>query len=163
MKKDIFIDNNITSKYFSTPTDEEYKKLIDWLATHNNDTENDAYLVVSPYLLREYNESNRNARSETNILNIIIELTKQDRLVNFKKRELEAFQNKYFDKKTLKRLLSNPKDRNHIPAVLLSDRKMALSEDNNFRSDLDEFPDFAPITAKRPEDLDYRGENTEGV
>ena len=85
MKKDIFIDNNIASKYFSTPTDEEYKKLIEWLATYSKDEQNDAYLVVSPYLIREYNESNRNARSETNILNILIELTKQGRLINFTK------------------------------------------------------------------------------
>jgi hypothetical protein len=54
MKKDIFIDNNITSRYFSTPTDEEYKKLIDWLGTYNEDEKNDAYLVVSPYLIMSY-------------------------------------------------------------------------------------------------------------
>lgn len=30
MKKDIFIDNNIASK-FSNPLDPEYKKLIKWL------------------------------------------------------------------------------------------------------------------------------------
>jgi predicted nucleic acid-binding protein len=162
MKKDIFIDNNIASKYFSTPTDEEYKKLIDWLGTHDKEEENDAYLVVSPYLIREYNESNRNARSETNILNILIQLTKQGRLVHFTKKDIEAFQAKYFTKKVFKKLLSNAQDRNHIPAILLSDRKMALSEDNNFLSDLQEFPDFEPITAKRPENLNYKGENTEG-
>ena len=156
MKKDIFIDNNITSKYFSTPTDEEYKKLIEWLATYNEDEQNDAYLVVSPYLIREYNESNRNARSETNILNLLIEFTKQGRLVNFTKKQIEDFQQKYYSKKVLKNLLSNAKDRNHLPAVLLSDRKMALSEDNNFLSDLKEFSDFETITAKRPEHLNYK-------
>jgi predicted nucleic acid-binding protein len=163
MKKDIFIDNNIASKYFSTPTDEEYKKLIDWLGTHNKVEDKDAYLVVSPYLIREYNESNRNARSETNILNILIQLTKQGRLVHFTKKDIEAFQQKYFSNKVLKKLRTkDTKDRNHIPAVLLSDRKMALSEDNNFLSDLQEFPDFEPIIAKRPENLNYKGENTEG-
>ena len=156
MKKDIFIDNNITSKYFSTPTDEEYKKLIEWLATYNEDEQNDAYLVVSPYLIREYNESNRNARSETNILNLLIEFTKQGRLVNFTKKQIEDFQQKYYSKKVLKNLLSNAKDRNHLPAVLLSDRKMALSEDNNFLSDLKEFSDFETIIAKRPEHLNYK-------
>ena len=155
MKKDIFIDNNIASKYFSTPTDEEYKKLIEWLATYNEDEQNDAYLVVSPHLIREYNESNRNARSETNILNLLIEFTKQGRLVNFTKKQIEDFQQKYYSKKVLKNLLSNAKDRNHIPVVVLSDRKMALSEDNNFLSDLKEFSDFEAITAKRPENLNY--------
>ena len=155
MKKDIFIDNNIASKYFSTPVDEEYKNLIEWLSTFNKD-EYDAYLVISPFLLREYNESNRNARSETNILNIIIQLTKQDRLVNFNKKQIEAFQTKHFSNKILKKLLSNAQDRNHIPAVLLSDRKMALSEDNNFLSDLNEFSDFETFTSKRPESLNYK-------
>jgi hypothetical protein len=156
MKKDIFIDNNITSRYFSTPTDEEYKKLIDWLGTYNEDEKNDAYLVVSPYLIREYNESNRNARSETNILNILIKLTKQDRLINFSKKEIEAFQKKYFSNKVLKKLLSNAQDRNHIPIVLMSDRKMALTEDNNFKHDLDQIKEFTTITAKRPEELAYK-------
>ena len=57
----------------------------------------------------------------------------------------------------MKRLLSNNKDRNHIPAVLLSDRKMTLSEDDNFLHDLYEFSGFEPITAKRPENLNYKG------
>jgi hypothetical protein len=162
MKKDIFIDNNIASQYFSNPTNEEYKNLLDWLLTHDKKEDNDAYLVVSPYLLREYHESNRNANSRTNIVKIVEELTKQERLILFTKKQIEGFQQKHFTNKVLRRLLSNAKDRNHIPAVLLSDRKMALSEDNNFLSDLLEFPDFKPITAKRPENLDYKGENTEG-
>jgi hypothetical protein len=162
MKKDIFIDNNIASQYFSNPTNEEYKNLLDWLLTHDKNEDNDAYLVVSPYLLREYHESNRNANSRTNIVKIVEVLTKQERLILFTKKQIEGFQQKHFTNKVLRRLLSNAKDRNHIPAVLLSDRKMALSEDNNFLSDLLEFPDFEPITAKRPENLDYKGENTEG-
>lgn len=163
MKKDIFIDNNIASQYFSNPINEEYKKLIDWLFTDNENEETDAYLVVSPYLLREYHESNRNANSRTNIIKIVEDLTKQERLNQFSKKDIEAFQQKHFSKKILKKLLSNAQDRNHIPAVLLSDRKMALSEDNNFLSDLQEFSDFKPITAKRPENLDYKSQNTEGV
>ena len=77
---------------------------------------------------------------------------------------MEAFQTKYFDKKMNRKLKSNSKDRNHIPVVLLSNRKMALSEDNNFLDDLLQFSGFTPITAKRPENLNYKGEdeNIEG-
>ncbi len=156
MKKDIFIDNNIASQYFSNPIDEEYKNLIEWLLTHTEIDENNTHLVVSPYLLREYHESNRNANSRTNIIKIVEELTKQERLILFPKKQIEAFQQKHYSNKILKRLLSNAKDRNHLPAVLLSDRKMALSEDNNFLSDLKEFSDFETITAKRPEHLNYK-------
>ena len=155
MKKDIFIDNNIASRYFSNP-DAEHSKLVDWLRTFNEDEETDAYLLISPYLMREYHESNRNATSTTNIVQIIGDLTKQERLVNFTKKEIEAFQNQHYSKKVMKRLLSNNKDRNHIPVVLLSDRKMALSEDDNFLHDLYEFSGFEPVTAKRPENLNYK-------
>ena len=156
MKKDIFIDNNIASRYFSNPIDAEHSKLVDWLRTFNEDEDTDAYLLISPYLMREYHESNRNATSTTNIVQIISDLTKQERLVNFTKKEIEAFQNQYYSKKVMKRLLSNNKDRNHIPVVLLSDRKMALSEDDNFLHDLYEFSGFEPVTAKRPENLNYK-------
>ena len=156
MKKDIFIDNNIASRYFSNPVDAEHSKLVDWLRTFNEDEDTDAYLLISPYLMREYHESNRNATSTTNIVQIIGDLTKQERLVNFTKKEIEAFQNQHYSKKVMKRLLSNNKDRNHIPVVLLSDRKMALSEDDNFLHDLYEFSGFEPVTAKRPENLNYK-------
>ena len=156
MKKDIFIDNNIASRYFSNPIDAEHSKLVDWLRTFNEDEETDAYLLISPYLMREYHESNRYATSTTNIVQIISDLTKQERLVNFTKKEIEAFQNQHYSKKVMKRLLSNNKDHNHIPVVLLSDRKMALSEDDNFLHDLYEFSGFEPVTAKRPENLNYK-------
>jgi hypothetical protein len=153
MKKDIFIDNSIASKHFSNPIDDEFKKLIDWIQSYNQNEENDAYLVVSPFLLREYIESNRNAKSSTNIVRIIDDLTKQDRLTRFSKKEIEALQAQIFSKGMLKKLQSNAKDRNHIPAVLLSDRKMALTEDNNFTKDLNLFEGV--IVDKRPENIPY--------
>ncbi len=55
----------------------------------------------------------------------------------------------------LKKLQSNAKDRNHLPIVLLSDRKMALSEDAKFLEDLQQFTTFSPQVASHPEDLDY--------
>jgi hypothetical protein len=77
-------------------------------------------------------------------------------LINFSKKEIEAFQKKYFSNKVSKKLLSNAQDRNHIPIVLMSDRKMALTEDNNFKHDLDQIKEFTTITAKRPEELAYK-------
>ena len=154
MKKDIFIDNSIASKHFSNPIDDEFKKLIDWILSYNKDEENDAFLVITPFLLKEYNESNRNANSKTNITRIIDDLTKQDRLIRFSKKEIEAFKQDNFSKKTLKSLkTSETKDINHIPAVLMSDRKMALTEDNNFFDDLNSFKNV--IVKKRPEELEY--------
>ena len=156
MKKDIFIDNNIASRYFSNPIDADYIELIAWLQTFNKNEDEDAYLVVSPFLLREYFESNRNANSRTNIAQIIGDFTKQERLVQFNKKQIEAFQTTHFSKKTMKKLLSNAQDRNHIPIILMSERRMALSEDNNLIHDLNQITGFTAITAKRPEELAYK-------
>lgn len=161
--KDIFIDNDVTTKHFSNPIDEDYKKLIDWLRTFNNDVENDAHLILSSFLHREYIESNRNPNSQTNIVAIINEMVINDRIKRISNQEIKTFQTKYYAKKVLKNLTSNAKDRNHIPAVLLSNRKIALSEDKRFLNDLLQFSGFNPMVASRPENLNYKSENTEGV
>ena len=83
-------------------------------------------------------------------------MTKQNRLIRFDKKQIEAFQQQHFTKKVIKRLQSNAKDRNHIPAVLMSDRKMALSEDIKFLHDLQQVPDFEAVTSDKPEDLNYQ-------
>ena len=154
--KDIFIDNNIASRHFSNPIDDEYEKLINWLDTRSDVKENDAHLVVSRFLINEYHDSNRNPASKTNIIWILDRMTKDDRLRTIGKKDIEAFQKEHFSKKVLKKLLSNAEDRNHIPAVLLSNRKMTLTEDNNFAHDLINFPHFDAVVAKRPEELAYK-------
>lgn len=156
--KDIFIDNDVTSKHFSNPIDEDYKNLIDWLRTFNNDVENDAHLVLSNFLLREYHESNKNPNSQTNIISIIDEMIKNNRIQRISNKDIKDFQTRHFTKKNLKNLTSNAKDRNHIPAVLLSERKMALSEDTRFLNDLLQFSGFKPIVAFSPnlEKLPYK-------
>jgi ubiquitin C-terminal hydrolase len=155
--KDIFIDNDVTTKHFSNPIDEDYKNLIDWLRTFNDDVENDAHLVLSNFLLREYHESNRNPNSQTNIIAIVDDMVRNNRIKRVSNQEIKNFQTQHFSKKVLKKMTSNAKDRNHIPAVLLSNRKMALSEDNRLLNDLLEFSGFNPIVAKRPEELPYKG------
>jgi hypothetical protein len=156
--KDIFIDNDVTTKHFSNPIDKDYKNLIDWLRTFNNDVENDAHLVLSNFILREYHESNKNPNSQTNIISIIDEMIKNNRVKRIGNKDIQDFQTRYFTKKTLKKLTSNAKDRNHIPAVLLSERKIALSEDSRFLNDLLQFSGFSPIVAfsPNPEKLPYK-------
>jgi poly-D-alanine transfer protein DltD len=154
--KDIFIDNDVATKHFSNPIDEDYKKLIDWLKTFNNDVGNDAHLVLSSFLHREYIESNRNPNSQTNIVAIINEMVINDRINRVKNQDIKRFQTEHFTKNVLKKMTSNAKDRNHIPAVLLSNRKMALSEDSRFLNDLIQIKGFKPIAAFRPENIDYK-------
>ena len=158
--KDIFIDNNI-AKDFSNPIEPDYLQLINWLQTYNQTAVKDgsikeediAYLVVSQKLLVEYLSSARNASKDTSIPIIIDQLTREGRLNKFSNKDIENFKNKYFKKKI--KFRSNYKDQNHLPIILMSERKMALTLDVNFKFDLENFPRFSVQVEKRPQDLNY--------
>ena len=45
--------------------------------------------------------------------------------------------------------------RNHIPIVLLSERKYALTKDKNFTYDLENFPGFKVLVSSHPENIPY--------
>lgn len=158
MKKDIFIDNNIASR-FKNPADPEYIKLRDWLIRfekiNEGQEDRNAYLVVSNKLLTEYNRSNQNVKDGQNIIAIIGMLQKQGRLVFVQNSEINNFRTTYFTKKIEKKLTCNQEDWDHIPVVLLSDRKFALSIDDAFVKDLINFPGFKVTAHKRPEHLPY--------
>lgn len=155
MLKDIFIDNNI-AKNFSNPLDLEYKKLIRWLIKDNRQNpSNNGYLVVSPKLIAEYQRTARNSFSPTNIVIIIDRLTREGRLIKISNQAIKDFKQKYFTKKVVRKLMCNHEDREHIPVVLLSHRKYALSLDDKLIYDLRNFPGFTVLAEKRPEDLPY--------
>lgn len=155
MKKDIFIDTNIVSR-FTNPMDKEYITLIKWLRSFNeNETEN-AYLVVSQKLLSEYNRSNTNVYNGTCISIIVDQLKREGRLITISNNQIKEFHRQYFTKKVEKSLRCNEEDRNHIPVVLLSERKYALAIDDAFVNDLRNFPGFTARVEKRPEDLPYK-------
>ena len=158
MKKDIFIDNNIASK-FSNPQDKEYIKLTKWLLNFDvediENKDNYAHLVVSKKLLVEYIRSNMNTFGGTSIPVIIDVLTRQGRLNTIFNDEIKDFQAKYYTKTVEKKLKSNAEDREHIPVVLLSDRKFVLTLDENFAYDLTHFKGHSVTVEKRPQNLDY--------
>lgn len=158
MKHDIFIDNNIASK-FSNPADQEYKNLIRWLMDNHNlaqgQDDDRAYLVVSRKLIAEYGRSCQTASGATSIHVIINKLTQEGRLVFISNQNIKNFKNLYFTKVIERKFRSNQEDRDHIPVVLLSERKYALSYDKNFTYDLEHFPGFKVIVRSRPEDLQY--------
>jgi hypothetical protein len=153
--KDIFIDNNVASR-FSRPADEEYKNLIRWLLIHKRDIDNDAYLLFSKKLEKEYLDSSQHAKSFTSIPYIIEILRRQERLKEFSNKEIDDFLTTYATKKVRRKLREIKKDWNHLPLVMLSDRKMAITIDDDFLYNLNNFPGFTVITAKRPENIDYK-------
>lgn len=159
MKRDIFIDNNIACR-FANPVDPNYKALVSWLNDNHvipeNQEDDRAYLVVSNKLLGEYLASCRGALSINAIPNIVNKLMREGRLIKISNEQINTFKNAFFTKAVEKKLTSNAEDRNHIPVVLLSERKMALTNDGKFTSDLVNFPGFTVIVSDRPEQLPYR-------
>jgi hypothetical protein len=156
-RKDIFIDNNI-AKNFSNPLDPEYKQLIKWLMEFDTNPKNmykNAHLVVSNKLLNEYLRTMGNATLGNNIIRIIDNLTKQGRLIKISNEQIKDFQRDHFTKKVERKLVSNKEDREHIPVVLWSDRKYALTLDEKFTADLVKFPSFTVTIGKKPSDIPY--------
>lgn len=154
MKKDIFIDTNIACR-FTNPMDPEMKKLIAWIMKYDENSQDNAVLVVSDKLLHEYLASCTGAYGTTSIPMIVNKLTQEGRLTKISNDNIKAFQKMYFTKRVKKVLRSNNEDRNHIPVVLLSERKYALTNDDKFTFDLEHFPRFNVTVSSRPENLPY--------
>jgi hypothetical protein len=152
-KKDIFIDNNI-AKNFGNPQDPEYKKLQKWLM-NNNVTEPKSYLVVSKKLLAEYYRSVGQSYHEISIPNIINKLTQQGRLITISNEEIKEFKRQHFTNKVKRQFTCNKEDQEHIPVVLLSDRKYVLTLDQKFTFDLLNFSGFTVVVCDKPQDLPY--------
>ena len=155
MKKDIFIDNNIATKFAGT-TNVHYQEIANWLMETP-----DAYLVISESLRKEYFRSNEHCNKSFSIISIYHTLIAAGRLISKSKQEIELFKNKYFDKKVWRGLRCKRKgsdDPSHMALVYLSDRRMALSDDINFIFDLQNFPRFgSKVTAASwPSNLDYK-------
>ena len=153
--KDIFIDNNI-AKNFVNPIDNNYKELIKWLILFNENKDNDAHLVVNQLLLTEYHRSAYNCAKPNAIPQIINKLTREGRLVKISNFEINEFKRLKFKPKVLKRLTCNDEDQDHIPTILLSKRKIALTIDDNLFNDLINFPGYIVTVSKRPEEIDYK-------
>jgi hypothetical protein len=152
--RDIFIDNNIAVLYFKKP-DKAILDFIKWLYDEDN-LELKAHLVVSPKLLNEYFSSCTGHDSYTSITRIYTIMQAQGRTIPFTNMQVKKFQQKYFSKKVLRELTCNSKDRDHIPIVLMSNRKIAVSDDNCFLKDLQKFSGFKVIAGKHPKDLNYK-------
>ncbi len=161
--KDIFIDNCV-AKNFTAPIDQHYKDLIEWINEFDEDLvekepnkiSSFAHLVVSQKLLVEYLRPSRDCSKPNAIPSIVNRLTREGRLQKKSKAEIQEFMSDNFSKKVQKGLLSNQEDHCHIVCVLISNRKMCLTYDENLSKDLNEFPGYKVLVEKRPENLNYK-------
>lgn len=141
--KDLFIDNNFAVKYFKNPS-KDIINFIDWLIDREQLTEK-AHLVISKKLLNEYFSSNQDNKSYASIITIIEKMISSGRVIEITNDQIKNFQQQFFTPKVKKELQSNRKDWNHIPLVLTSCRKIALTLDKKFKIDLLSFPGFKGV------------------
>jgi hypothetical protein len=158
--KDIFVDAQIAN-LFAEPPNEHYVKFICWLTGKKEENyAGEGYLVLSNKLINEYIGGCRLSSKETSIGAIIDLLIKKNRYNKFSAKEIKDFQSKHFSKKLwneLKSKRSGSCDPDHIAIVLLSSRKMALSQDENLIHDLLNFPKFKKkvVVGRSPEKVPY--------
>ncbi len=162
--KDIFIDNEVAILFANTK-DEHLLCLIKWLLHKDEENpENNAFLAISNSLRTEYLRSNKDSKKEFSISTIFYTLQQQGRLNGKNNYDIAAFQRTYFSKKIWKNLKSkrqNSDDTSHIALIFLSERRLALIEDNNFIHDVINFPRKGikgkRVCAKRcPSQLNYK-------
>ena len=156
MRRDIFIDNNV-AKNFSNPLDPHYKGLVKWLFEFDEtNPPANAHLAVSKKLLAEYSRTSGQSPSGTNIVVIVGTMQRQGRLFTVSNSQIREFKRQYFTKRVVRNMQCNAEDRDHIPVVLLSDRKYAISRDRKFVQDLVAFPGFSVRVVGRPQDIAYK-------
>ena len=87
---------------------------------------------------------------------IIHILTIEDRLNIISNNDIKEFKRRYYTKKNTKKLTCNLEDRELLPAILLSNRKIAIVRDNDFCNDINNFPGFDATATKSPKGLKYK-------
>ena len=143
--QDVLVDNNI-AKNFCNPLDRHYKDFVAWLFDAG-------VLVVTQQLMKEYYATAGHSHSETSITVIVDRLTRTGRLVRFTNATLRDFR---FPASVRRKLRSNREDHSNIKAVMLSTRKYAISNDANFRHDVNTYPGHSALAVRRPQDLPYK-------
>lgn len=104
-------------------------------------------------LIREYVTAVRGATSQTTLVAIVDRLQRDGRVKRLSKSELRAFRLPTSAKRLLR---SNRADHDFIKVVLLSDRKLGVSEDRDLAYDINNFPGHHAHVARAPSKIDYR-------
>lgn len=145
VRPDLFVDSNL-SGHFAKPVKPEYRELIQWLSE-------EGWLVTCQSLIREYHAAVRGATSQTTLVAIVGRLQRDGRIRRFSNKDLREFS---MSTAVQRRLRSNPADHDFIKVVLLSDRKLGLSEDRNLTRDINNYPGYQAKIASAPSEIDYR-------
>ena len=137
--KDIVVDTTVM-RLLGGAGNPEFVDFFKWLRR-------DGVLTVSTYLLKEYS-----GIGSQQIAALIETLRNSNpcRFNKIEKRTIDNFNDGHF------RYTCNVKDHCHVKLVMLSFRKLALSQDLAFVNDVNEFPRHHASASDRPGDLPYK-------
>lgn len=147
--RDIVIDNCI-AKNFCNPITGDLRTFVTWLRDHGT-------LAVTQRLLVEYYSSTGSATSATNICALIEHLKLEKRFVRFSKTQLEEVD---IPQHYENRMRCNFHDRSLVRAVALTVRRIAISDDDNFRYDVNNLPGYNAVAVRGPAEIDYTASRT---
>ncbi len=147
--KDIYIDNSTLQKFKNGVSDEHWE-LGQWLIT-------EGWLVWTAKIAREYLRSTRGARADENLLLLAVDhLTASGRLNTISNSALKNFS---FPKKEYRRMRCNSEDHDNVKAVLISSRKLALTNDdalNDAINSSSKIKKIKPQASNSPSSLPYK-------
>lgn len=136
---DIVVDTSVM-RLFGRAKDQEFRDFFRWL-------KEDGTLTVSQYLLNEYYRVGSN--DIWSFLNDLITFNRK-RYNRIDRGRIDSIDDKHF------RYRCNTKDRVHVKLVMVSFRRLALSQDRRFVYDVNNFPGYQAIAARKPNDLPYK-------
>jgi hypothetical protein len=136
--KDIVVDTNIL-RLIGKAKDPEFVSFFSWLRKIG-------VLTVSTYLIKEYSGV---GSPEIAALIEALKHSTPCRFNKVRKTEIDRFDDRHF------KYACNFRDRCHVKLVMLSCRKIAISQDNNFINDVNRFPRYHARASNRPSGLNY--------
>jgi hypothetical protein len=136
MEPDIVVDANVMRLY-GVADDPLFKVFFAWLRS-------DGVLACSQKMLVEYGRTGSSL-----IAALLDQLLLASRLRKYAPAEIKAI------KRGKYKFRSNYTDHVHVRLVMCTYRRLCLSQDENLRYDVNNFPGYAARAAARPEDLPY--------
>ena len=139
--KDIFLDTNLAHN-LCNPMSNEYIEFTNWLVK-------EGALVLTNTLLSEYGHNQT-------LLVLINKLIIEGRTNKISTQDLKRLK---FPKRIERKLTCCSKDRIHIKSIVLSNRKIGISDDAEFRKSVNGLPKFGgiqPFTTDCPTKIEYK-------
>lgn len=143
--KDIVLDSMIALN-LCTPIQPHYRELAEWLR-------DEGIIRYCNYLYGEYSRCCATSPSTTSVIYLIELQNRKGIAGKISNEQLKAFR---FTPKQLRSMKSHTKDHPILKTVLLSERKILVSKEQNLIDDLESFPGADCVCCTEIDQIDYK-------